>query len=98
MEIKELKIGTKIEMEHTTSKKIAEKIAKDHLREYPNYYTQGLIPMERKLNKIKAVGSKDILKAGLTLGIGYTVLPFINFKDAKNYSPFKDKNKPSKWL
>jgi len=36
---KQLKVGTKIEMEHTTNKKIAEKIAKDHLREHPNYYT-----------------------------------------------------------
>jgi len=39
---KELKIGTKIEMEHTTSKKTAIKIAKDHLREFPNYYSKGV--------------------------------------------------------
>jgi len=50
---KELAIGTKIEMEHTTSKKKAEHIAKQHLTEYPHYYTKGLIPMERKLKKCK---------------------------------------------
>lgn len=50
---KELKIGTKIEMEHTTSKRIARVIATDHLREFPNYYTKGLIPMERKLKKLQ---------------------------------------------
>ena len=49
---KELKIGTKIEMEHTKSKLKAAKIAKDHLREFPNYYTKGVIPMERKLKKL----------------------------------------------
>ena len=49
---KELKIGTKIEMEHTLNKDVAKKIALDHLKEYPNYYTKGLIPMERKLKRI----------------------------------------------
>jgi len=36
---KEMKMGLKIEMEHTTDPKIAEKITKDHLAEFPNYYT-----------------------------------------------------------
>jgi hypothetical protein len=49
---KELKLGSKIEMEHTKSKRLATKIAKDHLREFPNYYTKGLIPLERKLRKL----------------------------------------------
>lgn len=50
---RELKIGTKIEMEHTRSKSRARKIAKDHLREFPNYYSAGLIPMERRLKKAR---------------------------------------------
>ena len=50
---KELKIGTKIEMEHTKNRWFAEKIAKDHLKEYPNYYTKGLIPMEKRLKRLK---------------------------------------------
>ena len=49
---KELKIGSRIEMEHTKSKRLAMKIAKDHLREFPNYYTRGLLPMERKLKRL----------------------------------------------
>lgn len=46
---KELKIGTKIEMEHTRSKKVAERIAKQHLCEFPKYYSKGLIPLEKRL-------------------------------------------------
>ncbi len=34
----ELRRGTKHEMEHTTDRKIAERIAMDHLAEDPNYY------------------------------------------------------------
>lgn len=41
----ELKKGIKVEMEHTTDKKIAETIAKQHLAEDPKYYT--------KLNKME---------------------------------------------
>jgi hypothetical protein len=45
---KELTWGIKVEMEHTTNKEVAKKIAKDHLDEFPDYYTN-LIKMERKL-------------------------------------------------
>ena len=48
---KQLKIGKKVEMEHTKSKVVAERIAKDHLREYPNYYTE-FIKFEKKLKKM----------------------------------------------
>lgn len=34
---KELKIGRKIEMEHTKSPKIAERIAREHIKEFPCY-------------------------------------------------------------
>ena len=46
---RELKLGRKIELEHTKSLKIAEKIARQHLCEFKNYYSKGLIPMEKKL-------------------------------------------------
>jgi hypothetical protein len=46
---KELKIGTKIEMEHHLGLSMAKKIAKDHIKEFPCYYSKGLIPLERKL-------------------------------------------------
>lgn len=34
----DLNKGTKVEMEHTKKKKVAQKIAKDHLIENPKYY------------------------------------------------------------
>lgn len=36
---KELKMGTKRELEHTKSKKQAKKIAMDHIKEHPKYYS-----------------------------------------------------------
>lgn len=47
----QLKIGTKIEMEHTDSKKVARRIAKDHLREYSNYYEE-LPKFEARLKRM----------------------------------------------
>ena len=43
---KELDKGIEIELEHTDSKDKAEEIAKDHLIEFPDYYTR-LIDMEK---------------------------------------------------
>lgn len=50
---KELRLGVPIEMEHTRSKTIAARIAKQHLCEFPNYYSKGLIPMEARLKKLQ---------------------------------------------
>lgn len=36
----ELQMGVEVEMEHTINEQIAEKIAKDHLSEIPDYYTR----------------------------------------------------------
>ena len=55
---KELKIGTKMEMEHTKSKTKARKIARDHLKEFPKYYSKGLIKMERRLKKKRKGGKR----------------------------------------
>ena len=55
---KELKLGTPIEMEHTTSKKKAKYIAAQHLCEFPNYYSVGLIPMEKRLKKLQGRKNK----------------------------------------
>lgn len=51
----QLRMGTKIEMEHTKSKKRARKIALDHLREFPNfkYYTE-LKKLEAKARKYES--------------------------------------------
>jgi hypothetical protein len=49
---KEIAMGMKVEMEHTTNKDIAKRIACDHLTEIPDYYT--------RLKKMEAeAGIKD---------------------------------------
>lgn len=48
---KELRLGTKIEMEHTTNPRKAKFIAMQHLTEFPKYYSRGLIPMEKRLKR-----------------------------------------------
>lgn len=48
----QLRMGIEIEMEHTDDPGIAEKIAKDHLSEFSNYYT-ALKEMEDKLRDEK---------------------------------------------
>lgn len=56
---KELILGIKIEKEHShlfpkkLQKSYQKKIAIDHIRENSCYYSKGLIPMERKLKKMK---------------------------------------------
>ena len=47
---KQLKIGTKVEHEHTNLNKIAKQIAKAHLHENPKYYTY-LRQMEKRMGK-----------------------------------------------
>lgn len=47
---KELEMGIKIETEHTPCKMIAERIAKDHLTEFGDYYTR-LKKMEKEAEK-----------------------------------------------
>lgn len=56
---KEMKIGLKIEMEHahnfpkSKQKLMAKKISNDHIKEFPCYYSMGLLPMEKKLKRGK---------------------------------------------
>lgn len=47
---KEVDSGIEIEKEHEKDKKKRLKIAKDHLTEFPNYYSE-LKKMEKKLKK-----------------------------------------------
>lgn len=50
----QLRMGIKVEMEHTKSKKRARKIAMDHLKEFPNFkYYSELKKMEEKAKKCK---------------------------------------------
>jgi len=52
----ELKMGQKIELEHTDSKEKAREIALDHLVELPDYYT--------RLKRMEKEGEKELEKAG----------------------------------
>jgi len=52
-QLADAKIGAKFEMEHTKNKRVALRIAKQHEIEFPMYYKKGLIPMEKKLKKLR---------------------------------------------
>jgi len=51
--------GTNVELEHTTNRRYARKIALDHLKEHPLYY-QELAKMERRLKRIPKRGVKTM--------------------------------------
>ncbi len=55
----ELEAGTKVEMEHTDDPKVAQKIAMDHLKEDPHYYTK-LIAVEGKAPEVKKLARHQI--------------------------------------
>lgn len=57
---KELAVGIKIEMEHTTNVLVSKKIALDHLSEIPDYYTR-LVKMEEEAG-VDVSGYYDILQ------------------------------------
>jgi len=50
---KQMAMGEKVELEHTDTPAVAREIARDHLEEFPTYYT-ALDEMEKKLEKEKA--------------------------------------------
>lgn len=47
---KELEMGIKVEMEHTSNKAISKRIALDHLAEFPDYYSR-LLKMEKQAER-----------------------------------------------
>jgi hypothetical protein len=52
-----LQKGIKVEMEHTSDKRVAKEIAKDHLKENPKYY-EYLEKMEKKMESGKRYNAK----------------------------------------
>jgi len=54
----QLKLGEKVEYEHTCDKTKARRIAMDHLAEFPDYYKE-LKKMEDKLDKKKGKSTKS---------------------------------------
>ena len=68
---KEIKLGTKIEMEHTDSKAKAKEIAMDHITEYPDYYSNkkhGVVASEKGLEETMTAGGTG----GLAGSEGYS--------------------------
>jgi hypothetical protein len=58
---KQLDLGIKHEMEHTTNPLVAKEIAKDHLTEDANYYSH-LNAMERKVKVSKKFNAGSVLR------------------------------------
>lgn len=96
---KQLTLGIKIEMEHTNDKKVAETIAKHHLDEYSNYYTE-LVKMEKKLEKkdfTSDIQVKGHWRINKKTGLKYWVRPSQRgFERVPEEDPFKPKKKTSK--
>lgn len=62
---KEIKVGIKIEIEHTKDKELAREIAMDHIFEFPKYYTHpkyGLIATEKKMEKAMEESTSKSIK------------------------------------
>jgi len=55
---KQMAMGQQVEMEHTTDPKMAREISRDHLEEFPDYYSR-LHKMEAKAEKEKKAGADD---------------------------------------
>ena len=71
---KQLRMGVKVESEHTNSPTTAKEIAMDHLSEMPDYYTR-LDKMEKEAlkaakKKETMSESKDIIKSLLRENLG----------------------------
>lgn len=56
---RQLEIGTRMEMEHTTSRRVAQRLAMDHLVQHPDYYIE-LAKMEAMLRKRRLEGNPGI--------------------------------------
>jgi len=58
----QMRMGQKVEMEHTPSKAKAREISRDHLEEFPDYYTE-LGKMEDKLKAQKVATVLTLMKS-----------------------------------
>jgi hypothetical protein len=64
---KQIKMGIKVEMEHTDDKKIAYEVAMDHMSECPNYYTK-LAKMEKTCKVSEMTSTGGVFGTGGTIG------------------------------
>jgi len=70
----QLQIGIKVEMEHTSDRKIAEEIAMDHLYEDPKYYTKlATIENDDTISEISAMGGSFQNDGNSTSGYSWNV-------------------------
>lgn len=82
----QIKMGVKVEVEHTPNTLIAEKISKDHLSEIPDYYTR-LLQMEKAagINEIFVQsGEIETIPSGLSRDKQILRLAIIAELDASN--------------
>ena len=63
---RELKMGVKVEMEHTDSPSVASRIARQHLEEFPDYYTR-LTKMESRAKRGLAPNPSEVAEYPLSL-------------------------------
>lgn len=82
----QLKMGIEIEKEHTTNPTLAEKIAKQHLEEDPQYYT-----------KLKKMESGDTITEGKS-GHGDKKIVINLIKDAESKGLIKYKENKNGWM
>jgi hypothetical protein len=68
---KQLEMGQKVEMEHTNNLEIAKEITRDHLIEFPEYYT-ALDKMEKELKD-----KNDVIGGSTPLGHPYSEMPSV---------------------
>lgn len=88
---KELAMGTKVELEHMPYPLIAEKIAKDHLAEIPDYYTRlkkmeaaGGVTENHLLELFVQQGEINAMDEGMSRDISMLRLAMIAELDASN--------------
>jgi ADP-ribose pyrophosphatase YjhB (NUDIX family) len=60
---RQLSIGTRIELEHTDDRAVAQQIAMHHLEEYPDYY-RALVKMEKALERKKRLTARALVVNG----------------------------------
>lgn len=83
---KQIAMGKNVEKEHTTEPMIAEKIAKDHLAEIPDYYTR-LAKMESGVGIVHEIESKIKKGNGFDINIESETLQNTNFRKVLYTAP-----------
>jgi len=87
---KQFNLGLKVESEHSGNKKIQSEIAKDHLSEFPNYYTE-LVKMEKTLKEQLLDGLKYEMGGNTDSGIAGRYIK-INFENKELLEKYISEN------